>query len=200
MGAMQLGKIVKSDGHVSYVCQVYGRGEVRQPPQPDDYTFGTFVAIALPNRRSLVGIIYDTMLFNPEFGRLGPRLSPEAELAVFSPDYLNERATLVCITAVGMVDADGRAAQGVPPLAATSDAVVERMADEQIRAFHALDGAPQLAYAPLLIAQRSPLALPLLRAVIAHLTALFPEQSGLLAVLGDDLAWKAQVGPLGGLQ
>lgn len=200
MNTTNLGKIIKSDGHVRYICQVYGRGEVPERPGPDDYAFGTFVSIALPAGRSLVGIIYDTMLFNPDFGRMGPRLSPEAELEVFAPDYINERATLVCITVVGMMETGGQVWQGVPPLAAMSDAAVERLTDEQIRAFHTLDGAPQLAYAPLLLAQGSPLALPLLRAVIAHLTQLFPEQSELLAVLEDDLAWKAQVGPLGGIQ
>jgi hypothetical protein len=140
------------------------------------------------------------MLFNPDFGRLGPRLSPEPELAVFSPDYLNEKATLVGIAAVGMIDATGNVIQGVPSLAASTDALVERMTDAQVRTFHQGNPTPQLAYAPLLLAQGSPLALHLLRTVIARLAALFPDQTDLLAVLQDDLAWKAQVGPLGGAQ
>jgi len=70
------------------------------------------VRVALNDDRWLVGLIYDTMLFHPGFGRLGPRLSPEPELAVFSPDYLNEKATLVGITAVGMMDGAGNVGQG----------------------------------------------------------------------------------------
>ena len=195
---MFIGKIIKSNSHTDYICQVYSPGEVETPPAPEDYAFGTFVRVEMGNDRWLVGIIYDTMLFNPDFGRLGPRLSPEPELAVFSPDYLNEKATLVGIAAVGMMDATGNVVQGVPALAASTDALVERMTDDQVRTFHQGNPIPQLAYAPLLLAQGSPLALPLLQTVIARLMALFPNQADLLAVLQDDLAWKAQVGPLGG--
>jgi len=195
---MLIGKIIKSNSHTDYVCQVYGPGEVETPPAREDYAFGSFVRVGLGDDRWLVGIVYDTMLFNPDFGRLGPRLSPEPELAVFSPDYLNEKATLVGIAAVGMMDATGNVVQGVPSLAASTDALVERMTDDQVRAFHQGNPTPQLAYAPLLLAQGAPLALPLLQTVIARLMALFPDQVDLLAVLQDDLTWKAQVGPLGG--
>jgi len=147
---MPLGKIIKSNTHTDYICQVYSPGEVETPPAPEDYAF---VRVEMGNDRWLVGIIYDTMLFNPDFGRLGPRLSPEPELAVFSPDYLNEKATLVGIAAVGMMDVAGNVVQGVPPLAANTDALVERMPDEQIRTFHQGNPIPQLAYAPLLLAQ-----------------------------------------------
>jgi hypothetical protein len=197
---MALGKIIKSNSHTDYICQVYGPGEVETLPAREDYAFGTFARIGLGDDRWLIGVIYDTMLFNPDFGRLGPRLSPEPELAVFSPDYLNEKATLVGIAAVGMIDATGNVIQGVPSLAASTDALVERMTDAQVRTFHQGNPTPQLAYAPLLLAQGSPLALHLLRTVIARLAALFPDQTDLLAVLQDDLAWKAQVGPLGGAQ
>lgn len=195
---MALGKIIKSNSHTDYVCQVYGPGEVESPPAREDYAFGTFVQVELGDDRWLVGITYDTMLLNPDFGRLGPRLSPEPELAIFSPDYLNEKATLVGIAAVGMMDAAGNAVQGVPSLAASTDTLVERMTEDQIRVFHQGNSTPQLAYAPLLLAQGSPLALPLLRTVTDRLVALFPDQADLLTVLQDDLAWKAQVGPLGG--
>ena len=88
---MLIGKIIKSNSHTDYICQVYGHSEVEVTPTADDYAFGTFVRTAQEDDRWLVGIIYDTVLFNPEFGRLGPRLSPEAELSIFSPDYLNEK-------------------------------------------------------------------------------------------------------------
>ena len=195
---MRIGKVIKSNSHTDYVCQVYGPGEVETPPAREDYAFSTFVRIGLGGDRWLIGIVYDTMLFNPDFGRLGPRLSPEPELAVFSPDYLNEKATLVGIAAIGIMDAGGKVVQGVPTLAASTDSLVERMTDDQIRAFHQGNSTPQLAYAPLLLVQGSPLALPLLQTVIARLMALFPDQTDLLAVLQGDLAWKAQVGPLGG--
>ncbi|MFO7635415.1 MAG: hypothetical protein R6W76_22915, partial [Caldilinea sp.] len=75
-----IGKIVKSNSHIDYVCQVYGFGETPQPPAPEDYSFGAFVAAELEQDggagATLVGLIYNTLLMNPEFGSLGPRLSP----------------------------------------------------------------------------------------------------------------------------
>ena len=195
---MSIGKLTHSNSHTDYVCQVYTAGEVDAPPSRDDYAFGSFVHIELDNGSRLAGIIHDTMLFNPDFARMGPRLSPRPELAVFSPDYLNEKAILVGIVAVGMVEGAGHVEQGVPPLSASTDALVECMTDEEIEAFHQGDPAPRLAYAPLLIAQGSPLTLPLLRQVTARLGPLFPEQADLLRVLEEDLAWQAQIGPLGG--
>lgn len=195
---MTLGKIIKSNSHTDYVCQVYGLGEVPDPPHRQNYAFGTFVRAELGNDGALIGLIYDTVLFNPEFGRLGPRLSPETELAVFSPDYLVEKAILVGITAVGTLDASGAPSQGVPAVAAHTDALVERMSDEQVRAFHSGQSAPRLDYVPLLLGQDSPLALPLLLTVADRLIDLFPDHVRLLSVLQGDLAWKAQVSPLGG--
>jgi len=195
---MLIGKIVKSNSHTDYVCQVYGSGEVAQPPAREDYGFGTFVRIELDKYRWLVGIIYDTQLVNPDFGRLGPRLSPQSELAVFSPDYLNEKATLVGIAAIGAMSTAGQVFQGVPDLATSADALVEWMTEDQVRAFHQRNPALQLAYAPLLLAQGSPLALHLLRKVVGRLVAFFPEHTAMLSVLRANLEWKAQVGPLGG--
>jgi len=195
-----IGKIIKSNAHTDYICQVYGPGEKETPPAREDYAFGTFVSISLGEDRRLIGIIYDTMLFNPDFGRMGPRLSPEAELAVFSPDYLEEKAVLIGILTVGMITSAGVIQQGIPPLAATTDALVSRLSDEEIKSFHYGNPAVQLAYVPLVLAQKSPLALHLLQTTIDRLVDLFPEQAGLLSVIRGDLAWKAQIGPMGGLR
>ncbi|MFZ1769266.1 MAG: hypothetical protein WAU00_08720 [Caldilinea sp.] len=42
-----IGKIVKSNSHIDYVCQVFGVGETPLPPTPEDYCFGAFVAVEL---------------------------------------------------------------------------------------------------------------------------------------------------------
>jgi len=193
---MVIGKIVKSNSHTDYVCQVYGPGEVGQPPAREDYAFGTFVRVPLNKGYWLVGIVYDTQLVNPDFGRLGPRLSPQSELAVFSPDYLNEKATLVGIAAVGTTGGSGQS-QGVPALASSADTLVERMTEEQVRSFHEGSPAPRVAYAPLLLAQGSPLALYLLRRVVERLLALFPSYASMLSVLQDNLVWQSQIAPIG---
>src|SRR5205085_10652487 len=121
---MEIGKIVKSYSHINYVCHIYGPREVEQEPAPADYAFGRFVRIALRSEKSddhdarimaalgkstepqtyAVGVIYDTILVNPEFGSLGPRLSNETQVELFSPDYISERAILIYIMVLGMIE------------------------------------------------------------------------------------------------
>jgi hypothetical protein len=195
-----IGKLIKSSSHTDYVCQVYGPGEVGTMPTVVDHGFGTFVRIPLDESHGhLVGLIYDTVLLNPDFGNLGPRLSPAPDLAVFSPDYLAEKVTLVGVTAVGALAPDGTATHGVPPLAAQIDALVERMDDDAVRAFHREPGGGvRLGYAPLLLTLGSPLARHLLLHVVDHLTPLFPDHAAHLSVLRGELAWQAMVAPVGG--
>jgi hypothetical protein len=195
---MLIGKIVKSNAHHDYVCQVYQAGEVATPPARDDYQFSTYVSIRLDHGRCLVGLIYDTVLVNPEFGRLGPRLSPAGELAVFSPDYLQEKAILVGIVVIGLM-ATGRAAmQGVPLPAASSDAAVESLSEPELAAFHRQQGVFHLAYLPHLLTLPSPLAVPLARNVVNRLQVLFPQEADRLAVVRQQLSWHSQITPLGG--
>ena len=196
---MYIGKIARSSSHIDYVCQVYQAGEVAEAPQPADYPFGTFVRVrTAPQEEAIIGLIYNTILLNPEFGALGPRLSPAQDLAVFSPDYLNEKVTLVGIVAVGTWGPGGTIRHGVPPQTAQIDALVERLTDDEVRTFHA-DGAGglRIGYAPLLIAHGSPLARHLLLNIIERLEALWPQARPQLEVLKVSVAWRAAVEPLG---
>ena len=194
---MLLGKIVKSNSHIDYVCQVYGRGEVPEPPPREAHPFGAFVSIELNGRDRLVGLVYNSMLFNPEFGRFGPRLSSEVDLAVFSPDYLQEKALLLGIIAVGVLR-EQSCLQGVPPVSAAGEARVETLESNLVRRFHEQRGWLQVQYLPLLQAQSLPLAQILARRVVDQLLHLFPQQAPLLHVLADFFAWQSQVSPLGG--
>ena len=195
---MKIGKIVKSNSHVDYVCQVNNAGEFSSCPLPQDFAFGTFVRIELTsNPGYLVGLIYSTILMNPEFGSLGPRLSPSADLEVFSPDYLREQATLVGVLAVGQVTADSSVHQGVPLLAAGVNAAVETMSSSEVRHFHQPAGNLTLTYLPRLLAGGDPLIPHLLLEVVRQLSELFPVHARQLAVLRGNLAWKAAVTPAG---
>ncbi|NLD42980.1 MAG: hypothetical protein GX657_05740 [Chloroflexi bacterium] len=194
---MVIGKIASSSSHIAYVCQVASRGEADLVPRPQDYGFGTFVGIERADGSSLVGVISDTTLLNPEFGSLGPRLSPRDDLGVFSPDYLEEKLTLVAIVVLGAVAADGTVLQGVPPVAAEIDAAVRRLAVDEVVAFHTGAGGVALGYVPLLTSLPSPLAPHLLLQIIEGLRGLFPQDAQRLSVLADNLAWKARVEPLG---
>jgi len=202
METIVIGKIVKSNSHVDYVCQVYGFGEVPKPPTPSDYTFGTFVAAELDSygtgNQRLIGLIYNTLLMNPEFGNLGPRLSPRTEVEVFSPDYLAETATLLGVSGIGWVNGAGAVHQGVPALAATVNCPVRLLDDDEIIRFHADgSGQPQLRYASLLLAQNNALIPPLLPSVIDRLGTLFPASRSRLAVMRNNVAWKSIVQPAG---
>jgi hypothetical protein len=199
---MPLGKLVRSSSHIDWTCQIHGPNDIESPPSVSDYAFGTFVRVSLGEDLSeLVGLVYDTVLLNPEFGSLGPRLSPAPDLAVFSPDYLGEKVILVGISAIGTLAPDGTANHGVPPLAAQIDALVERMDDDAIRRFHRPAGGSQvvrIGYAPLLLSLGSPLVRPLLLNVIDRLATLFADQTAHLSVLRGELAWQTVIGPVGG--
>src|SRR5947199_6909821 len=191
---MFIGKIVKSDSHINYVCQIYGPREVEVEPSPADYAFGRFVRVAVrsaladdPNvklDRALgisqepityaVGVIYDTILLNPAFGSLGPRLSNETQVELFSPDYISEKAVLIYVMVLGMIEermtSVGQSEilsimHGVPLLSLELGSEIETMTDEEVRVFHFFrDQAEQdsreylhMGYLPHIIAQRNSL-------------------------------------------
>src|SRR3989440_6194066 len=163
---MFIGKIVKSDSHINYVCQIYGPREVEVEPSPADYAFGRFVRVAVrsaladaPDTRIVeralgksqepvtyaVGVIYDTILLNPAFGSLGPRLSNETQVELFSPDYISEKAVLIYVMVLGMLEQRVVPASqpemlsvmhGVPLLSLELGSEIETMTDEEVRAFH----------------------------------------------------------------
>lgn len=196
-----IGKIVKSNSHIDYVCQVYGAGETPRPPLPADYAIGTFTRIEIdsPGAASstptaLIGIIYNTLLVNPDFGTLGPRLSQRTDLEVFSPDYLAETATLVGLAAVGWQDAAGAFFQGVPAVAATVNGEVTRLSESERLAFHRGAGdAPRLHYAPTLLALQNPVIVPLLLRIVDDLAPAFPQHQRALHLLHSNLLWRNSV-------
>jgi hypothetical protein len=194
-----LGKIVKSNSHTDYVCQVVGQGEAEYVPQNTDYAFGTFVKIDLNDHgdRCLVGLIYDTVLLNPDFGRLGPRLSTESDLRIFSPDYLNERAVLIGILVVGQI-VDDTIQQGVPILAATNEALVSQLDNETVKQFHIDQGKFQLTYMPNLMGQTGLLARNLALGVLQQLGELMPENQPILHAITDDLKWQLHINSMRG--
>jgi len=145
----------------------------------------------------LVGAIRNTTLLNPEFGSLGPRLSPQEDLAVFSPDYLAEKVTLVAVVILGAVSVAGQAQQGVPTVAAQIDAQVRTCSREEVIAFHRTEAGLRLAYLPMLATLQDPLAPHLILRLIAELSQFFPQEAQRLGLLAKNLAWKARVEPVG---
>jgi hypothetical protein len=225
-----IGKIVKSSSHINYVCQIYGPLEIEAPPDVVDYAFGHFVRVAVPLRRSgisrngqekeqysdeasiyhIVGVIYDTQLLNPSFGSLGPRLSSETQVELFSPDYLSEQAVLVHLVVLGMMEQHGHSSSllkfsivhGIPSFPLELNSSVETMTDEDVHRFHLfhdrVDVQNQyeylhMGYLPHMIAQRNSLIPLVILRIIDQLEQLFPQHLSLLSILKRNFAWRLKV-------
>lgn len=243
--SVALGKIVKSDSHVRYLCQIYGPGEVAAPPHPADFAFGQFVRLPLraesapadvallsapgaPGADALtpatsadtwaVGVICDTILVNPAYGTLGPRLSNDDQVELFSPDYLTERAVLTTILLLGVMvgvpaGQNGRSRMptsasarmvrhGVPPIAPDLGAVVATLPESEVRAFHffADGGSPggahaylHMGYLPHIIALNHPLLPMAVLQIVEQLQVLFPDNAALLSIMQRNFAWRLKV-------
>ncbi|HTI13981.1 MAG TPA: hypothetical protein VL461_05335 [Dictyobacter sp.] len=232
---MVIGKIVKSDSHINYVCQIFGPHEWEIQPRPADYAFGRFVRVAvrsLPTDETenawnmfaeeppatttyAVGVIYNTILQNPAYGVLGPRLSNETQVEMFSPDYISEKAVLTYILVLGMMEVrtpgDGGQAsqevvttmQGVPSLSLELDSQVETMSDEEVCNFHYFAdpaGGPDsqhpylhMGYLPHIINQPNSLLPMVTLRIIDQLEQLFPQNQSLLSIVKRNFAWRLKV-------
>lgn len=239
---MIIGKIVKSYSHINYVCQIFGPREREDELTPADYAFGQFVRIPVRSERDVdrdslivmargktteaqtyaIGVIYDTILANPEFGSLGPRLSNEAQVELFSPDYISEKAVLVSIMVLGMIEQrtllPGQTEilsimHGVPLLSLELGSEIEPMTDEAVQAFHyfgdsGLNGNSgesetgrqaqsepylHMGYIPHIIAQPNSLLPMVTLRIIEQLERLFPENLKLLSIVKRNFAWRLKV-------
>ena len=227
---MNIGKIVKSSSHINYVCQIYGPLEIEVSPDVSDYAFGHFVRVPIPSRRSYlachrqerdqsmdvesscftVGVIYDAQLLNPAFGSLGPRLSTETQVELFSPDYLSEQAVLVHLVMLGMVEQHRSSSgplkiqivHGIPSFPLELNSSVETMTDEDVHRFHLFDDQGHaenqrdylhLGYLPHLIAQQNSLIPLVILRIIDQLEQLFPYHRTLLSILKRNFAWRLKV-------
>ena len=228
---MFIGKIVKSDSHINYVCQIYGPREVEVEPGPPDYAFGRFVRIAVRSSQLdnpdttldlalgisqepvtyAIGVIYDTILLNPAFGSLGPRLSNETQVELFSPDYISEKAVLIYVMVLGMMELRPSPSEspgvlstmhGVPLLSLELGSEIETMTDEEVRAFHFFTDAAgsdtqtpylHMGYLPHIIAQRNSLLPMVTLRIIDQLERLFPQNLSLLSIVKRNFAWRLKV-------
>lgn len=224
---MFIGKIVKSDSHINYACQIYGPREVEVEPNPADYAFGRFVRVAIRSPLAddlefalgksqepityAVGVIYDTILLNPAFGSLGPRLSNETQVELFSPDYISEKAVLIYVMVLGMFEkrtaSEGKAEilstmHGVPLLSLELGSEIETMDDEEVRAFHFFSDAGRtdnqapylhMGYLPHIIGQRNSLLPMVTLRIIDQLERLFPQNTSLLSIVKRNFAWRLKV-------
>ncbi|HEY0005312.1 MAG TPA: hypothetical protein VGB17_10930 [Pyrinomonadaceae bacterium] len=191
---LKLARIVKSNSHVDYVGRVIDALDADEPPSGSDFGFAQFVSIPL-EEMEIVGVIYNSLLANPDYGSFGPRLSPVADLSVLSPDYLNEQGLLIGILLLGW--RLGQAAyQAVPRRIIPVNQEVYRLADEDAFDFHKdAEGSLQLHYYSQVVMHAGPFSLPLIEAIIEQLEpACAPEDKQRLCVLKQTLVWQRTVG------
>ena len=195
---VKIAKIVKSNSHVDYIGRVIDRLDADAPPGVEDYGFAQFVSLPVADDFEVVGVIYDTQLINPEYGQFGPRLSPASELAILSPDYLNEQGVLVGILLLGWREGEGRAAQmSVPRRVIPVGQDVYRMDEAQTGEFHRVgsEGRIGLHYYSQVVAHAGAFAVPLVEAILEQLeTICTPEERQRFCVLKRSLAWQRTLG------
>lgn len=201
---LRLAKIVKSNSHVDYVGRVIDVLDTDAPPSGSDYGFAQFISIPLDDGQEVIGVIYNSLLANPDYGNYGPRLSPAADLSVLSPDYLNEQGVLIGILLLGWRE---RGAGGVSS-SVTHHAVprrvipvnqdIYRLSDEEAQKFHTgADGRVQLHYYSQIITHAGPFSISLIEAILDQLEpTCAPEDQQRLCVLKGALMWQRTVGSM----
>jgi hypothetical protein len=192
---MHIAQIINSNSHVDYVARVIDKMDSNNPPNSEDYGFAQFVSLPISDGNAICGIIYDSILVNPEYSNFGPRLSPKKELVSFSPDYLNEQGILLGILLIGSLE-NGKHVQGLPRRIVSAGQKVEKMSDAQIKSFHADEtGSLQIHYYSQVIAHTALFSIPLIEAILDQLTEIASsEDIQRLSVLKNSLVWQRTVG------
>ncbi len=193
---MKIAKIVSSNSHIDYVGRVIDSLDTSEPPMAEDYGFGQFVNLPLEDETEIVGLIYNSMLVNPDYASYGPRLSPKPELGSFSPDYLNEQGFLIGILLLGTKDTGEKITHGVPRRVVPAGQDVYKIEADDVKKFHTdASDCLQIHYYSQVIAHAGLFAVPLLEAVIEELSLdCSDSDKQRLGVLKQTLAWQRTLG------
>jgi len=193
---MKIAKIVSSNSHIDYVGRVIDSLDVSEPPAPEDYGFAQFVSLPIEENQEIIGVIYNSMLVNPEYSSFGPRLSPKPELGSFSPDYLNEQGFLIGILLLGVTDNTNKITHGVPRRVVPAGNDVFKIEPSGIRKFHTDESdCLQIHYYSQVVAHAGLFAVPLLEAIIVQLSLDCSDtDKQRLGVLKQTLAWQRTLG------
>ncbi|HEX9962483.1 MAG TPA: hypothetical protein VGB00_16225 [Pyrinomonadaceae bacterium] len=193
---MKIAKIVKSNSHVDYVGRVIDSLDVAAPPTAEDYGFAQFVSLPFENDEEIVGVIYNSILINPDYANYGPRLSPKPELGGFSPDYLNEQGLLIGILLLGTSRREGKVLHGVPRRVVPAGQDVYKIEASDVKRFHSDENeCLQIHYYSQIVAHAGLFATPLLEAIIEQLSLdCSDDDKKRLGVLKQSLAWQRTMG------
>jgi hypothetical protein len=189
---MKIAKIVSSNSHIDYVARVIDSLDAAEPPAADDFGFAQFVRLPVDEDAEIIGVIYDSILVNPEYSNFGPRLSPKPELGNFSPDYLNEQGVLIGILLLGSRDREGKILHGVPRRVVPAGQDVFKIEASDVKRFHTdKNECLQIHYYSQIVAHAGLFAVPLLESIIEQLTLDCSEKDRQrLGVLKQTLLWQ----------
>ena len=194
---IKVAKIVKSNSHVDYIGRVIDRLDASRPPAPDDYGFAQFVSIPLEDELDVIGVVYNSLLANPEYGNYGPRLSPPSDLSVLSPDFLNEQGLLIGILLLGWRDPSRQSFHhAVPRRVIPVNQEIYSLTEKEVHRFHLdADGRVHLHYYSQVVTHAGLFAPALIEAIIEQLEPVCePEERQRLCVLKQALVWQRTVG------
>ena len=194
---MNIATIVSSNSHIDYIARIIDAPvEDGALPDASDHCFGQFVSVE-GDSETVIGVIYDSRLLNPEYGSFGPRSGPRAELA--RSDFVREQGILIGILLLGTIDSSGKSFHGVPGKIVPVGRGVSKAGRETVKAFHTgADGRVHLHYYPQVVTNARQFALPLLNSIIDQVSADCPEaEADRLKVLRQSLVWQ---GTLGGVK
>lgn len=193
---MKIAKIVKSNSHIDYIGRVIDELDAAAPPRAEDYGFAQFVNLPVSETEEIVGVIYNSLLVNPEYASYGPRLSPKPELGSFSPDYLNEQGFLIGILLLGTKNGDGKILHGVPRRVVPAGQDVYKIEADVVKSFHTDENdCLQIHYYSQIVAHAGLFAVPLLEAIIEQLSLDCSESDKQrLGVLKQTLSWQRTLG------
>ena len=195
---MRLGKVVKSNSHCDYIIQVDDEMDVSEPPQADDYGFGTFVKLETIQRHWAVGLIYNSQLFNPAFLNTGPRLVSDPD-PFFTPDLIKETHILLWTVLIGTLevsDNENFGCQGIPPIVVPVNTPIWCMTEAEVRDFHRdQDHNAQFSYYSHVLKSGGLFASQLMEQVLGHVSELFEgSDRRALEILRKELLWKHTMG------
>jgi hypothetical protein len=196
----EIGQVIGSNSHIDYVCEIYADVDRREPPGPEDHEFGQFVYTQKEiagDSRVFVGVIYDTILVDPEQGRSGPSLAQPDKQDVFNPSYVEEKQVLTGVALLGHAGVeDGDlvdVSHSIPRQSLEVDDVFRKLSEEDFEGFHRFGGEVQLQYYQRVLDVAGGFAEDILSQILGRLKQSFSEEREALDVIQRNLEWETKM-------